>query len=145
MAGYSLFQKLRTESGADSRSQVASVTAWAMRYGAALVALVAVAQGAAFTFDASPVYVGSLLYLAIPGSVIGFTAYLTVVHRLGPERAAYMTVLFPVVALTVSVFAEGYRVTPVAGGGLGLVLVGNLLVFGHLPRGVRHGPLTAKA
>jgi len=125
--------------------QVASVNAWAMLYGAAIVALVAVAQGAAFTFDASPVYVGSLLFLAIPGSVIGFTAYLTVVHRLGPERAAYMTVLFPVVALTVSVFAEGYRLTPVAGFGLVLVLTGNLLVFGHLPRGVRLETTAAKA
>lgn len=125
--------------------QVASVNAWAMLYGAAIVALVAVVQGAAFTFDPSPVYVGSLLYLAIPGSVVGFTAYLTVVHRLGPERAAYMTVLFPVVALTVSVVAEGYRITPVAGGGLLLVLVGNLLVFGHLPRSVRLPTLAAKA
>lgn len=125
--------------------QVASVNAWAMLEGAAIVALVAAAQGASFTFDPSPVYVWSLLYLAIPGSVVGFTAYLTVVHRLGPERAAYMTVLFPVVALTVSILAEGYRVTPAASGGFLLVLAGNLLVFGHLPRGVRFGTTAAKA
>jgi drug/metabolite transporter (DMT)-like permease len=125
--------------------QVASVNAWAMLYGAAIVSLVAVAQGATFTFDPSPVYVGSLLYLAIPGSVVGFTAYLTVVHRLGPERAAYMTVLFPVVALTVSVFAEGYRITPMAGVGLLLVLFGNLLVFGDLSRGARIPPQAEKS
>lgn len=125
--------------------QVASVNAWAMLYGAAIVSLVAVARGATFTFDPAPVYVGSLLYLAIPGSVVGFTAYLTVVHRLGPERAAYMTVLFPVVALTVSVFAEGYRITPVAGGGLLFVLIGNLLVFGQWRRDPRLTTQTAKA
>jgi hypothetical protein len=47
----------------------------------------------------------------IPGSVIGFTAYLTLVGRMGPERAAYCTVLFPVVALNMSAFAEGYQWT----------------------------------
>ena len=45
-----------------------------------------------------------------------------------------MTVLFPVVALTISVFAEDYRVTPLAGAGLVLILIGNLLVFAIWPR-----------
>lgn len=112
---------------------VTSVNAWAMLYGAGIVSLFALARGVPFTFDPSPVYVGSLLYLAIPGSVIGFTTYLTVVHRLGPERAAYMTVLFPVVALTVSMFVEGYRMTPLAGVGLAAVLLGNLLVLAKRP------------
>ncbi|KMO11339.1 DMT family transporter [Methylobacterium platani] len=108
---------------------VATVNAYGMLVGAALVAAVAVALGVPFGFDPSPAYVGALLYLAIPGSVIGFTAYLTVVQRIGPEKAAYMTVLFPVVALTISVFAEGYRVTPLAGLGFALVLAGNVAVF----------------
>lgn len=51
-----------------------------------------------------------------------------------PERAANMTVLFPVVALTISIFAEGYRVTPLAGVGLLFILVGNLLVFARWRR-----------
>lgn len=112
---------------------VVSVNAWAMLYGAGIVALFALARGVPFAFDPSPVYVGSLVYLAIPGSVIGFTTYLTVVHRLGPERAAYMTVLFPVVALTISVFFEGYRVAPLAGIGLAAVLLGNVLVLVRRP------------
>ena len=74
-------------------------------------------------------YIGSLLYLAIPGSVIGFTAYLTLVGRMGPERAAYCTVLFPVVALNISVFVEGYQWTAPALLGLALVMLGNVLVF----------------
>jgi drug/metabolite transporter (DMT)-like permease len=61
--------------------------------------------------------------------VIGFTAYLTLVGRMGPARAAYCTVLFPVVALSVSAYAEGYQWTPSALLGLGLVMLGNLLVF----------------
>ena len=117
---------------------VALVNGWAMLYGAAIVACVAALRGIPFDFDTSAQYLGSLLYLAIPGSVIGFTTYLTVVHRLGPERAAYMTVLFPVVALTLSVFLEASRFTPLAVLGLAAVMLGNVLVLtrvgSNLPR-----------
>ncbi|WP_298956059.1 EamA family transporter [uncultured Methylobacterium sp.] len=113
---------------------VGTVNAYGMLYGAALVAAVSLALGVPFGFDPSPVYVGSLLYLAIPGSVIAFTSYLTVVHRLGPEKAAYMTVLFPVVALAISIAVEGYRVTPLAALGFAAVLAGNVVVFA--PRGL---------
>jgi drug/metabolite transporter (DMT)-like permease len=65
--------------------------------------------------------------------VIGFTAYLTLVGRLGPERAAYSTVLFPVVALNVSAWVEGYRWTAPALAGLVLVMAGNVLVFRKKP------------
>jgi drug/metabolite transporter (DMT)-like permease len=113
---------------------VTSVNAWAMLYGAGIVAIFAVARGIPFTFDPSPAYVGALLYLAIPGSVIGFTTYLTVMHRLGPDKAAYMTVLFPVVALTISVLYEGYRLSGLAGLGLAFVLLGNVLVLARRPK-----------
>ncbi|VXC74102.1 Threonine/homoserine efflux transporter RhtA [Pseudomonas sp. 8Z] len=106
-----------------------TTNAWGMLYGALIVAFIGLLSGTPFTFDWSERYVGSLLYLAIPGSVIGFTAYLTLVGRMGPERAAYCTVLFPVVALNISVFVEGYQWTAPALLGLGLVMLGNVLVF----------------
>ncbi len=103
--------------------------AYSMLYGAAILLIGCLLAGVPFTFDASTAYVGALVYLAIPGSVIGFTAYLTLVGRMGPARAAYCTVLFPVVALSVSTIAEGYQWTTSAFLGLALVMVGNLLVF----------------
>ncbi|QBK06599.1 EamA family transporter [Hylemonella gracilis] len=103
--------------------------AYSMLYGAAVLLAGCIVAGVPFAFDSSTTYVGGLLYLAIPGSVIGFTAYLTLVGRMGPARAAYCTVLFPVVALSVSTVAEGYQWTPVAFLGLALVMFGNLLVF----------------
>ncbi|WP_439887681.1 DMT family transporter [Pseudomonas sp. MBLB4123] len=103
--------------------------AWGMLYGAVMLAAICLVSGTPFAFEWSTRYVGSLLYLAIPGSVIGFTAYLTLVGRLGPERAAYCTVLFPVVALNISVFAEGYQWSAPALLGLALVMLGNVLVF----------------
>jgi len=51
------------------------------------------------------------------------------VGRLGPERAAYCTVLFPLVALAISAVVEDYRWTPPALLGLALVMAGNVLVF----------------
>ncbi|WP_280153541.1 DMT family transporter [Piscinibacter sp. XHJ-5] len=103
--------------------------AWAMLVGATVIAAYAVVTGQPMRFDTSMQYIGAWLYLAIPGSVIGFTAYLTLVGRLGADRAAYCTVLFPVVALNVSALVEGYAWTLSALFGLGLVAAGNVAVF----------------
>lgn len=103
--------------------------AWGMAVGTGILLAYALATGLPLAFDTGARYVGALLYLAIPGSVIGFTAYLTLVGRLGPERAAYSTVLFPVVALNVSAWVEGYQWTAPALLGLLLVMAGNVLVF----------------
>lgn len=106
-----------------------TTNAWGMLYGALMLTGYCLLSGTPFTFDDSSRYVSSLLYLAIPGSVIGFTAYLTLVGRMGPERAAYCTVLFPVVALNISAFVEDYQWTIPALVGLVLVMLGNVLVF----------------
>ena len=103
--------------------------AWAMAIGATVVAGWALASGQPMRFDPSVRYVGAWLYLAIPGSVIGFTAYLTLVGRMGADRAAYCTVLFPIVALNVSAAVEGYRWSTPALFGLVLVAAGNVVVF----------------
>ncbi|MNM48056.1 putative amino-acid metabolite efflux pump [compost metagenome] len=106
-----------------------STNAWGMLYGTLILLGWCVVRDVPWVFEWNARYVGSLLYLAIPGSVIAFTTYLTLVGRMGPERAAYCTVLFPVVALNISAFAEGYQWTLPAVAGLGLVMLGNVLVF----------------
>lgn len=106
-----------------------TTNAYGMLYGAAMLCVYCLISGTPVAFEWNARYIGSLLYLVIPGSVIGFTAYLTLVGRMGPERAAYCTVLFPVVALNVSAFAEGYQWTLPALMGLVLVMAGNVLVF----------------
>jgi len=50
-------------------------TAWAMAYGALLLTCIVVFNGESFTFDPRPPYVGSLLYLAVFGSVVAFACY----------------------------------------------------------------------
>lgn len=112
----------------------ALTNAWGMAVGTAVLAIGCAAAGVTPAFDPSARYVGAWLYLAIPGSVVGFTAYLLLVGRLGPERAAYCTVLFPLVALAISSVVEDYRWTLPAFAGLALVMTGNVLVF-RKPKG----------
>ncbi|MDP3815406.1 DMT family transporter [Pseudomonas sp.] len=120
-----------------------TTNAWGMLYGALMLVTICLVSGTPFGFEWNVRYVGTLLYLAIPGSVIGFTAYLTLVGRLGPERAAYCTVLFPVVALNISVFVEGYQWTAPALFGLVLVMLGNVLVF-RKPKALSATVVTAR-
>ncbi|WP_308366746.1 MULTISPECIES: DMT family transporter [unclassified Microbulbifer] len=106
--------------------------AYAMNYGALILLACIVASGTPWKLDTSPLYLGSLLYLAVPGSILGFTAYLSLVGRIGANRAAYATVLFPIVALSFSAWFEGYQWTALSFGGLFLVLLGNTVSLGGL-------------
>ncbi|HEY1998172.1 DMT family transporter [Paraburkholderia sp.] len=102
---------------------------WAMLIGASILTLGSAVAGLSFAIEPNLRYVGALAYLAVFGSVIGFTAYLMLVGRIGPERAAYCTVLFPLVALAVSTVFEGYQWSALAVVGLVLVVAGNLVAF----------------
>ena len=111
------------------RIPVVAATAWAMFYGAIMLAGYAAVRGRAFVIDPDPVYLGALVYLALVATFIAFACYLTMLGRIGPDRAAYVTVVTPVIALLVSTFFEGYRWSPLAVVGLVAVLAGNLLVL----------------
>jgi drug/metabolite transporter (DMT)-like permease len=105
--------------------------AFGMLYGTVVLFAYACFSGGKFSFDPSPSYILSLLYLSLFGSVIAFGCYLTLVGRIGADRAAYCSVLFPIVALCLSASFEGYRLSTVSGLGIALVLAGNVLVLAH--------------
>lgn len=122
-----------------ARIPVIEANAIGMSYGALFILLFVIFRGIPFEFAWTAAYLGSLVYLALFASVIGFGCYLTLVQRIGADRASYATVLFPVVALTVSTFLESYRWSLAAVIGVALVLLGNLLVL------IRRGPRPAPA
>jgi drug/metabolite transporter (DMT)-like permease len=62
------------------------------------------------------------------GSILAFGSYLTLVGRIGADRAAYAAVLFPVIALGISTVFEDYQWTLRAVCGFVLVLLGNYIV-----------------
>jgi drug/metabolite transporter (DMT)-like permease len=100
-----------------------------MLYGTAFMAVFALVRGDAFVVEWSATYLGGLLYLSVIGSVFAFGVYFTLLGRIGAARAGYTTVMYPVVALIVSTFAENYHWTVLAVLGLAAVLTGNLLVL----------------
>jgi drug/metabolite transporter (DMT)-like permease len=108
---------------------VLSTNTYAMTYGALLMTMVALVQGASFQIEFNTSYIGSLLYLAIFGSVIAFAAYFSLLGRIGAGAAAYSTLLFPLVALSISTVYEGYQWHLNAVIGLCLILLGNLVMF----------------
>ena len=103
--------------------------AWGMGYGALFLLAVILATGTPVVAPPDTVYLASLFYLAVFASIIAFTTYLMLVARLGASQAAYATVLFPIVALTVSTFAEGYSWTWIKVLGVLLALTGNVVMF----------------
>lgn len=112
-------------SGISLRSQ----NMWGMVYGTLWMLVLALLSGERFIIDPSPAYLGSLAWLALLSTVVAFAAYLTLLRRIGPGRAGYVTVMFPVVALAVSTLLEDYRWTLVGGLGVALALAGNYLVL----------------
>ena len=108
---------------------IIQTNAWGMFYGALLTAGIAVWQGKEFAFDTSPDYVVSLLYLAVFGSIIAFGSYLTLLGRIGAHKAGYAMVMFPMVALLLSVLFEGLELNKSIVAGMTLVLAGNVFIL----------------
>jgi len=104
-----------------------TANSYAMIYGCAALLFIILVRGLSFEFTVSTQYIGSLLYLAIPASVLGFTFYLMLVDRLGASNAAYILVLTPIVALGASAIFEDYHWTHYSTLGLILVILGNVL------------------
>ena len=105
------------------------MTTYGMFYGAIWCAILAAVNGKTFTFDTSFEYVASLSFLVVVSSLIAFASYLTLLGRIGPARAGYATVMFPVLALLISTVVEDYRWTLVGFVGLAMVLAGNVVVL----------------
>jgi drug/metabolite transporter (DMT)-like permease len=113
---------------------VLQTNAFGMGYGAVLMFIFALISGTPFRFEATTAYIASLLYLSAFGSIVAFGAYLTLLGRIGADRAGYASLLFPLVALGLSTLFEGYLWSASALLGVLLVLTGNLLTMSRKPR-----------
>ena len=58
------------------------------------------------------------------GSVIAFTAYFTLIARIGSQKAVYIGVVTPIISLMLSIQFEHYRPGPVEWIGMLLCLTG---------------------
>lgn len=111
-----------------------TTNAYGMFYGALLMALISGFKQDNFFPSMQWSAITALLYLAVFGSVIGFTAYFYLVGRIGAGKAAYSTLLFPLVAMVISTIWEGYQWHINAVIGVILILCGNAIFFIKGPR-----------
>jgi drug/metabolite transporter (DMT)-like permease len=103
--------------------------AWGMLYGSLFLLAFTLVNGSEFTLDTGLPYIASLLYLSIFGTVIAFACYFVLLKDIGPEKASYSVVLFPVVAVTLSMIFEGFVWQASTVIGFVLVLTGNVIVL----------------
>ena len=108
---------------------VIQTNAFGMMYGALFMLIISLIMGKHFSFEISYAYIGSLLYLSIFGSIVAFTCYLTLLGKIGADKAAYVTLIIPVIALILSTIFEEYTWTLYAFIGVALILIGNILVL----------------
>lgn len=114
-----------------------STMAWGMLYGGSMALLIGVAMGKPLRFETTAGYMGTLVYLAIFGSVVAFACFLTLQVRIGAARASYIGVMTPVVALAVSFFFEKLALGWLTFFGVALLLVGNIVILLGSPREAR--------
>ena len=103
--------------------------AWGMLYGSLFLIIYTLLNGSEFNLDTRLPYIVSLLYLSIFGTVIAFACYFVLLKDIGPEKASYTVVLFPVVAVTLSMIFEGFVWQTSTIVGFILVLTGNVIVL----------------
>lgn len=101
-----------------------SLLAWSMAIGAAFDAAIALVFTGAPSFDMRWGYVTGLFYLALAASALAFSLYFPVVRNIGPAKAAYSSVMVPLIAMSFSTWIEGYRWTPLTAVGVVLALGG---------------------
>lgn len=116
-----------------------SLLAWSMGFGAAFDIALALALAGPPVVELRAGYWLGLLYLAIPASVLTFSLYYPVVRKIGPAKAAYSSVLVPVIAMAFSTWLEGYRWTWLAAAGAVLALAGMIGALSR-PRSVVAAP-----
>jgi drug/metabolite transporter (DMT)-like permease len=111
------------------RHPLLALLAWSMAIGAMIDAALAFAIAGPPVAEARIGYWVGVIYLALFGSVLCFALYFPVVRKIGPGKAAYSSVMVPIIAMTLSTLFEGYRWSPLAIGGAVLAIGGMLLAL----------------
>lgn len=108
---------------------IATANTFSMLYGTLFTGLVVLISGIPWAVPLNMSFVSSLLYLSILGTVVAFAAYNTMLKTLGAEKAAYTTIISPILAILLSYAFEGLKLHPAMIFGIVLCLAGNILVL----------------
>ena len=102
---------------------IESMLAWGMLYGTIANAVFAQTLHGAPVIEHRLGYWVGLVYLGLFASALAFTFYMGIIRAVGPGRAAYSSLLVPIIAMALSTIFEDYHwsTTAVAGGLLALL------------------------
>ena len=103
--------------------------AFSMFYGSLILVFYIAVSDVSFSFNTSYSYVISLVYLALIASVIGFGFYLKLVGNIGADKASYVNIFTPTIALLLSTLFENYDWSWVGLIGVLLIIIGNIIVL----------------
>jgi drug/metabolite transporter (DMT)-like permease len=103
--------------------------AFSMLYGSLILTFYIAVSDVSFSFNASYSYVISLVYLALIASVIGFGVYLKLVGNIGADKASYVNIFTPTIALLLSTLFENYEWSWIGLIGVLLIIIGNIIVL----------------
>jgi len=103
--------------------------AFSMLYGSLILIFYIAVSDVSFSFNTSYSYVISLVYLALIASVIGFGFYLKLVGNIGADKASYVNIFTPTIALLLSTLFENYEWSWVGLIGVLLIIIGNIIVL----------------
>jgi len=103
--------------------------AYAMTFGCLTMLMITMITNEPWNFSWNPQFLLSLVFLSVFASVVGFWCYLTLLGRVGADRGAYATLIFPIVALSISTVFEGYQWSLIAISGVVLILLGNYIIL----------------
>ncbi len=106
-----------------------SSMAWGMFHGGVMALAAGLLLGRSLSIDSSLGYVLSLLYLALLGSIVTFACYITLIERIGAASAAYVGVMTPIIALTLSFFFEQFSWGWLTTVGVALSAAGNVVIL----------------
>lgn len=110
---------------------------YAMSYAMILLFITSLLLPGTLVIPSSTSFYLSLAYLALFGSVFAFGAYMKLLKQMGADKAAYVVLVYPMVALLISTFFEGYQWTMLSVVGVVIVLMGNAIAMGKIPRFMR--------
>ncbi|TRY33372.1 DMT family transporter [Aliiglaciecola sp. M165] len=117
----------------DHGTPVIQMNFWAMTYALVFLYGYAFISGAEFVLPKATDYWLSLLFLSVFGSVLAFGAFMKLVQQIGSDKAAYVVLMYPLVALFLSTLFEGYQWQLQALIGVIIVLFGNAIAMGKVP------------